>query len=75
MAYYIKKPIPVDAIKMKEPFEIITLEGVMKGKAGDYLCTDHKGNQYPCFKDVFEEIYVEYKHYNIIHKLFTWIFK
>lgn len=61
MPYYIKKPIPVEAIPMMEDFTITTLEGVMKGHAGDYLCTDHKGNQYPCRKDIFEEIYDEVK--------------
>lgn len=57
MPYYYKKKVPVEAIQMKEDFQVTTLEGVMKGKAGDYLCTDHLGNQYPCYKTVFEEIY------------------
>jgi hypothetical protein len=57
MAKYIKKPIPVEAVQMMEEFEVETLEGVMKGHAGDYLCIDHRGNKYPCYKLVFEEIY------------------
>lgn len=32
-----KKPIPVRCIQITEPFEVETLEGVMRGKPGDWL--------------------------------------
>lgn len=75
MTHYIKKPIPVVAIKMKEEFQVTTLEGVMKGNAGDYLCTDHKGNQYPCRGDIFEEIYVPHNPNNLFHRIMKYFIK
>lgn len=75
MPHYIKKPIPVEAIKMKEKFTVITLEGIMQGNPGDYLCTDHKGNQYPCRSHIFEEIYIKYNPNNLLHKIFKYFIK
>lgn len=54
---YIKKPIPIEAVQINEPFEVKTMEGLMKGKAGDYLITGVRGEQYPCDKEIFEETY------------------
>ena len=53
----IKKPIPVRCIQINEPFQIETMEGVMKGKAGDYLIIGVKGEMYACDKTIFEETY------------------
>ena len=58
---YMKKPIPIKAERMEKPFEVKTLEGVMKGKAGDYLITGVRGEQYPCDAGIFEETYEEVK--------------
>ena len=33
----VKKTIPVKCIQINEPFTVETMEGPMKGKAGDYL--------------------------------------
>lgn len=52
-----KKPIPVRCIQLEEPFQIETMEGLMQGKAGDYLIIGIKGEMYPCDKTVFEETY------------------
>jgi hypothetical protein len=61
---YVKKPIPIKAIKMNEEFEVETLEGRMKGKPGDYLVEGIRGELYVCDGEIFEETYIcvdEYK--------------
>jgi len=52
-----KKPVVIDAIQMEKEFVVDTMEGQMKGKAGDYLITGVRGEQYPCDKEIFEETY------------------
>ena len=52
-----KKPIPVRVRKMREPFVVETLEGVMTGAPGDYLMEGIKGELYPCAADVFRDSY------------------
>ena len=54
---YRKRPLTVQAKRMKEAFEVETLEGTMKGKPGDYLIVGIKGERYPCDKEVFEASY------------------
>jgi hypothetical protein len=44
---------------MSEPFTVDTLEGVQRGKAGDYLAIGLHGEMYPIDKEVFEETYDE----------------
>jgi len=58
---YIKKPIPVRAVMMAQEFEVETLEGVMKGKNGDYLVEGVEGEVYPCNRLIFEKTYKKYK--------------
>ena len=53
----VKKPIPVRCIQLQEPFRIETMEGVMEGKAGDYLIIGVRGEMYPCDRTIFEETY------------------
>jgi len=55
--WVVKKPIEVQACQINEPFEVHTLEGVMKGNSGDYLMIGIKGEYYPCAKDIFEASY------------------
>ena len=55
---YVKRPIPIQAKQMSEPFSVETNEGTMQGKAGDYLIIGIRGEQYPCDKGIFEESYV-----------------
>ena len=57
MPYYIKKPIPIFAKQQDVPFATHTMEGVLQGKAGDYLVTGVKGEQYPVDREIFEETY------------------
>jgi len=53
----IKKPIPVRFIQVDEPFEVETMEGVMKGKKGDYLIVGIHGEMYPIDKKIFGKTY------------------
>ena len=57
MAKYVKKPIPIEAVQMDKPFKTKTMEGELWGKAGDYLVTGVRGEQYPVDKEIFEETY------------------
>lgn len=45
------------ACRMDEPFEVETIEGVMSGKAGDYLAIGTAGEMYPIDAAVFEGSY------------------
>ena len=54
---YRKKPVVVFAALMDEEFEVETLEGTMRGNAGDYLICGIKGEYYPCKPDIFEATY------------------
>ena len=53
----VKKPVPVRCIQMEEAFKVETMEGVLEGKAGDYLMIGVKGEMYPCDKEIFDETY------------------
>jgi len=57
MPKYRKKPIIVEAVKLKRSITIETSNGTMKGLAGDYLITDKNGEQYPYDRDRFESEY------------------
>jgi hypothetical protein len=53
----VKKPIPIMFKELKEEFTVETLEGVMKGKAGDFLMIGVRGEVYPCDREIFLETY------------------
>jgi len=53
----LKKPIPINALKMNEPFTVETTEGIMSGKKGDYLMEGINGEMYICPADIFEKSY------------------
>jgi hypothetical protein len=53
----LKKPIPISCIQIDEVFEVETLEGVMKGKPGDWLMIGVNGEMYPCAKEIFKKTY------------------
>ncbi|MDE0467089.1 MAG: hypothetical protein OYL97_08525 [Candidatus Poribacteria bacterium] len=59
MPYFIKKPIPIEAVQQTGPFKTQTLEGELEGKAGDYLVTGVNGEQYPVDREIFEKTYYE----------------
>lgn len=56
---FVKKPIPIQAIRITEPFTVDTLEGRHTGNAGDYLVIGIRGERYPVKRDIFEESYDE----------------
>ncbi len=53
----LKKPIPIVARQVKEPFTVETSEGTMSGKAGDWLMQGVAGELYICPAAVFEQSY------------------
>ncbi|MDQ3021625.1 MAG: hypothetical protein M3R36_13805 [Bacteroidota bacterium] len=53
----VKKPIAIKCIQIDEPFEVETMEGIMKGKKGDYLIIGIHGEMYPIDKEIFIKTY------------------
>lgn len=53
----VKRPIQIEVRRMPEEFEVHTLEGVMRGKAGDWLMTGAAGEMYPCDAAIFDRTY------------------
>lgn len=53
----VKRPIPISCIQIQEPFEVETMEGILQGKAGDWLMIGVEGELYPCDAQVFEKTY------------------
>lgn len=53
----VKRPIPVRCIQMEEPFEVETLEGTLRGRAGDWLMVGIHGEMYPIAREIFEKTY------------------
>ncbi len=52
-----RKSLNVKAVKMPYAFEVETLEGIMKGNAGDYLVRGVSAEYYPIKKELFERTY------------------
>ncbi len=53
----IKKPIPMRCCQILEDFEVETLEGTMRGKAGDWLMVGASGEMWPIKDKIFRETY------------------
>lgn len=53
---YRKKTL-TEAQQLEHPFRVHTLEGVMEGKAGDYLMRGVEGELYPCDRTIFRATY------------------
>ena len=53
----IKKPIPIQCVQIHEPFEVETMEGILRGKAGDWLMIGIDGELYPCDREIFKKTY------------------
>lgn len=60
------KTEPIKAVRMDEPFEVETLEGVMKGKAGDWLAEGIQGERWPIDADIFSKTYRK-KEASVLH--------
>ena len=52
-----RKRTTIRAIQMSESFEVMTYEGLVRGKAGDWLAIGPKGDLYPIREDIFRETY------------------
>ena len=57
MPKFRKLPVVIDAIRLTERMEIVTLEGTMVGEPGDWLITGVQGEMYPCKDDIFRATY------------------
>lgn len=53
----VKKPIPVNCVQIHEPFEVESLEGLVRGKPGDWLMRGVRGELYVCDREIFEQTY------------------
>ena len=54
---YRKKPLEIQAYQIGQPFTVKTLEGVMEGKAGDYVIQGIRGELYICDREIFTATY------------------
>lgn len=54
---YRKKPIEIEAYQINEDFYVKTMEGTMKGKAGDYVIQGIRNELYVCNQEIFNETY------------------
>lgn len=54
---YRKKPIEIQAYQIMDDFHVKTLEGTMKGKAGDYVIIGIRDELYICNEEIFKETY------------------
>lgn len=54
---WVKKPIPVKAKQMPKAFMVMTLEGIMRGKKGDFLVIGIRGERYPVDQEIFKASY------------------
>jgi hypothetical protein len=55
--YFVKTPVEIQATQISEPFEVYTLEGIMRGGAGDWLIRGVEGEYYPCKDRIFRKTY------------------
>lgn len=53
----VKKPIPIKCMQIDEAFEVENLEGIMKGKCGDWLMIGVNGEKYVCDNAIFQKSY------------------
>ncbi|MBT0608673.1 PGDYG domain-containing protein [Aequorivita echinoideorum] len=54
----VKKPIPIKCVQIDDDFEVETMEGLMKGKKGDWLMIGITGEVYACDREIFEKTYI-----------------
>lgn len=54
---YRKRPVVIRARRIPAPFTVEALGGTMQGKAGDWLVTGLKGEQYPVDDEIFRATY------------------
>jgi len=54
---FVKKPVVIDARRLREKLEIKTREGTLSGYHGDWLITGVEGEKYPCDNAIFRKTY------------------
>lgn len=52
-----KKPVVVSCAQVNEPFQVQAIEGLLTGKAGDYVMRGVEGELYICAQAIFERTY------------------
>jgi|LGVF01.1.fsa_nt_gb hypothetical protein len=52
-----RKTATVQAIQLELEFAVNTLEGIMTGQPGDYLCEGIDGERWAVKKEIFEKTY------------------
>ena len=55
---WVKKPLPIQAVQIRQTFWVRSLEGNHQGKEGDYLLRGVKGELYICDREIFEATYI-----------------
>ena len=54
---YRKRPCVIAAVRTTEEMDIVTLEGTMHARKGDWIITGVRGERYPCAPDIFKVSY------------------
>ena len=57
MPKFCKRPVTIEAVRIREQVAISTLEGTLVGNAGDWLITGVKGEKYQCEDTIFRKTY------------------
>lgn len=57
MPKFRKKPVVIEATRLKSEVRIATREGELTGKPGDWLITGVQGEVYPCGDSIFRQTY------------------
>jgi len=57
MPKYRKKPVIIEAIRIREGVAVSTREGTLMGYSGDWLITGVEGEKYPCGDAIFRQTY------------------
>jgi len=52
-----KKPVIIEARRLTTQMEVLTLEGIMRGSAGDWLIKGVEGEKYICKDAIFRQTY------------------
>lgn len=53
----VTRSIPITVLQVNQPFEVVTTEGIMQGKPGDWLLQGVVGEVYVCPDNVFRRSY------------------
>jgi len=57
VAHFRKRPVIIQAYQTEEEFLILTLEGTMRARVGDWVVTGTAGERYPVKPQIFLKTY------------------